>query len=58
MTPGIPAFIAAGSAARLPLALNDDSVVVLAQIDTLDELEKNAAGTPDRRGHEALNRSR
>ncbi len=40
MTPGIPAFIAAGSAARLPLALNDDSVVVLAQIDTLDELEK------------------
>lgn len=40
MTPGIPAFIAAGSAAGMPLALQDDSVLVLAQIDSIAELEQ------------------
>ncbi|TCD47521.1 precorrin-2 C(20)-methyltransferase [Chlorobium sp. N1] len=43
MTPGIPAFIAAGSAARLPLSLHDDSVAVLAQIESLDELDSALA---------------
>jgi len=39
MTPGIPAFIAAGSAAVIPLALQSESVLVLAQIDEIGELE-------------------
>lgn len=43
MTPGIPAFIAAGSAAGMPLALQDDSVLVLAQIDEIGELERALA---------------
>jgi precorrin-2/cobalt-factor-2 C20-methyltransferase len=40
MTPGIPAFIAAGSAAGMPLALQSDSLLVLAQIDEIGELER------------------
>ncbi|MBM3161870.1 MAG: precorrin-2 C(20)-methyltransferase [Chlorobi bacterium] len=43
MTPGIPAFIAAGSAAGMPLALQSDSVLVLAQIDEIGELERALA---------------
>jgi len=43
MTPGIPAFIAAGSAAGMPLALQRDSVLVLAQIDEIGELERALA---------------
>jgi precorrin-2/cobalt-factor-2 C20-methyltransferase len=40
MIPGIPAFIAAGSAAGLSLALHDDSIAVLAQIESLEELQQ------------------
>lgn len=43
MTPGVPAFIAAGSAAGIPLALQSDNVLVLAQIDEIGELERSLA---------------
>lgn len=44
MTPGIPAFMAAGSAAGMPLALQSDSVLVLAQVGEIGELERALAG--------------
>ncbi len=40
MIPGIPAFVAAGAAAVMPLALQDDRVLVLAQVSTISELEE------------------
>lgn len=43
MSPGIPAFIAAGSAAEIPLAVQGESMLVLAQIDEIDELERALA---------------
>lgn len=44
---GVPAFIAAGAAARMALALQDDRVVVLAMVDDVTELERHIdqAGT-------------
>jgi precorrin-2/cobalt-factor-2 C20-methyltransferase len=40
MIAGIPAFILAGSVHRFPLALQSDKVAVLAQLNSLEELEK------------------
>jgi precorrin-2/cobalt-factor-2 C20-methyltransferase len=40
MVPGVPAFIAAGSAAGMPLALQNDKVLVLAQLDDITHLDR------------------